>query len=259
MIRVFSFIGSAAGEASHTKELSDRLAAALSALAAERGEEVSYGCVTADSLRVDFCRSCVSCFETGVCPLDAMDGMGELKRQLLEADIILFGTPVYLAEISGSTKCVLDRIAFWAHRLELAGKAGMALVTTSNNHGREVEGHLTELLRYTGLAMPEGLCLQLYARPRLDVPEEAEPGIEAAARRLLAAWDDPGEAIVRDQELLWKGLAITTRRKMMRHHLFGEDVSEETRVVDGRRVSGFDSFASYVRHCRQTETKDPTL
>ena len=56
MIRVFSFVGSCAGEASHTKELSDRLAAALSAKAGERGEGLSYDCVTADQLRVAFCR-----------------------------------------------------------------------------------------------------------------------------------------------------------------------------------------------------------
>lgn len=33
-----------------------------------------------------------------------------------------------------------------------AGKAGMALVTTSNNHGGQVEQHLCELLQFTGPA-----------------------------------------------------------------------------------------------------------
>ena len=252
MIRVLSFVGSCAGEASHTKELSDRLAATLSAKAAKRGEELTYECVTADQLRVSFCRSCNSCFVTGSCPLDATDDVGDLKRRLLEADVILFGTPVYLAGMSGVTKCVLDRIAFWTHRLELAGKVGMALVTTSNNHGPQVERHLSELLRYTGLAMPEGLCLQLHARPCLDKPEEAEPALDAAAERLLAAWDDPTTCLVGRQELLWKGLALQTRRKMMRHYLFGEEVREEVRVLDERGVTAYDSLASYVRSLRST-------
>lgn len=250
MIRVFSFVGSAAGETSHTKELSDHLAAALSSLAAERGEEVSYECVTADQVRVDFCRSCNSCFYTGDCPLDCADDAGALKRHLLEADIILFGTPVYLAELSGATKCALDRIAFWTHRLELAGKAGMALVTTSNNHGPQVERHLRELLMCFGLAVPEGLCLQLHASPHLDAPEEAQTLIDAAALRLLDAWDDPASVITRGQELLWKGLVLGASQKMLRHQLNGEELSEEMKVLNERRIDSFDSFASYVRECR---------
>ena len=78
MTSVFSFVGSCAGEASHTKELSDRLVAELSQLAQARGEKVSYECVTADQLRVSFCRSCNSCFSTGTCPLDAADDVGDV-------------------------------------------------------------------------------------------------------------------------------------------------------------------------------------
>lgn len=258
MIRVLSFVGSCAGESSHTKQLSDRLAAALSTKAAARGEDIAYECFTADQLRVSFCRSCNSCFSTGVCPLDASDDIGSLKQKMLEADVILFGTPVYLAEMSGASKCVLDRIAFWTHRLELAGKAGMVLVTTSNNHGSQVEQRLSELLRYTGLAAPEGLCLQLHARPRLDSPEESEPSIEAAAERLLGAMDDPVAYLTGQQELLWKGLALNARRKMMWHYLYGDEIREETRVLDKRRVAAFDSLASYVRHLRlpQEEAED---
>ena len=251
MIRVFSFVGSGAGDASHTKVLSDRLARELRAQAESRGEELAYECVTADQLSISFCRSCNSCFGTGVCPLDASDGVGDLKRRLLEADVVLFGTPVYLAEMSGATKCVLDRIAFWSHRLELAGKVGMALVTTSNNHGPQVERHLRELLQFMGLSMPEGLCLQLHAQPRLGVPEEADPAIAAAAARLLDAWDDPASCLTEQQELYWRGLALQTRRAMMRHYLLGAKVREETRVLDERRVTAHESLAGYVRQRRE--------
>ncbi len=247
---MFSYVGSAAGGASHTKGLSDRLAAAVTEILRERGEDLSYECVTADQLQVSLCRSCNSCFGTGSCPLDATDDVGELKERLLEADIVLVGTPVYLAQMSGATKCMLDRIAFWAHRLELAGKAGMALVTASNNHGPQVEGQLRELLQCFGLAMPEGLCLQLHASPHLDLPEEADPMIAAAATRLLDAWEHPAAHVTRQQELLWRGLALQTRRKMMRHYVLGEEVREETRVLDERRIATYDSLATYLRSLR---------
>lgn len=256
MIRVFSFVGSCAGQSSNTKELSDRLAVALADVAKVRGEDLAYDCVTADQLRVAFCRSCNSCFERGVCPLDATDDVGDLKQRLLAADIVVFGTPVYLGEMSGATKCVLDRIAFWSHRLELAGKVGMALVTTGGNHGPQVEQRLRELLQVMGLAMPEGLCLQLYAAPHLGCPDEADPAIAAAAERLLDAWDDPSSCLTKQQELYWKGLAIHTRRKMMRKYLFGEDVREDVRVLDERRIASHESLASYVRQCRESMPRD---
>ena len=257
MIRVFSFVGSCAGDASHTKELSDRLAAALRTATAARGAELSYECVTAYELRIAFCQSCNECFASGTCPLDGQDDVGTLKQRLLEADIVLFGTPVYLTDISGATRCVLDRISFWAHRLELSGKAGMALVTASGNHGPQVEQRLRELLQYTGLAMPEGLVLQLHAAPHLGVPEESDPAIEAAAQRLLGAWNDPASVATEIQEQLWKGLALHARRALVQHYLRGSELGEEDRVLGKRHVDSYDSFAGYLRALRAGRSDRP--
>lgn len=251
MIRVLSFVGSGAGAASHTKELSDRLVAAFERLAQERGEQVSYECLTGADLRVSFCRSCNSCFRTGVCPLDATDDVGSLKDKILAADVVLFGSPVYLWEMSGVAKAVLDRISFWSHRLELAGKSGMVLVTASNNHGPELEGHLRELLQFMGLAMPEGLVGLLHAKPRMDVPEESDPVIEAAAERLLAAWEDPESCLAPQQELIFKQVRLNTRQAFMRHLLSGRELGEEARVMNERRVGSYDTLAEYVRARRE--------
>ncbi|MCR4871135.1 MAG: DUF4135 domain-containing protein [Atopobiaceae bacterium] len=245
-IKVFSFVGSCAGAASHTKELSDRLAAAFAEEAARHGETVSYECVTGDQLRISFCRSCASCFKGKDCPLDSSDDMGDLKRRLLGADVILFGSPVYLAEMSGVTKCVLDRISFWSHQLELAGKVGMTFVTASNNHGPEAERHLRELLGFFGISLPEGVCLQSSKPPRLGRPEEAEPVIREAAERLWSAWEDPTQCLTETQELYWKSLdAYVTGQKSARCTL-GLELKPDVRILDKRRIDACSSLADYV-------------
>ena len=136
MIKVFSLIGSAAGERSTTAQLSDRFAAAFRQRAAEDGETVSYERMTAADVRLDFCRSCYSCFRSGICPLDSVDDMGMIKQKMRDCDILFLGSPVYMGRMSGFTKCVLDRLADMSHRLELLGKPTLLFMTTDSNHGQ---------------------------------------------------------------------------------------------------------------------------
>ena len=150
MIKVFSFVASCAGERSHTKKFSDRLAEAVRARAEAEGETVEYECMTGADVRVDYCRSCVSCFYKGFCPLDEADDMAMLKRKMLECDILFFGTPVYLWQMSGIAKSVIDRISYWAHRYELLGKPCVVFSRTDSSHGPEVASELARLLGFTG-------------------------------------------------------------------------------------------------------------
>ena len=112
-MKIFSFAASCAGERSHTAAFSDILAEAFIERAARDGETVEYERMTGAEVRVDYCRSCLSCFLKGFCPLDRSDDMGMLKRKMLEADILFFGTPVYLWQMSGIAKSVIDRISYW--------------------------------------------------------------------------------------------------------------------------------------------------
>lgn len=253
MMRVFSFVGSCAGESSRTLEVSNRLVAVLATLAKTHDQDLVYDCVNAGQLQISFCRSCNSCFKTGVCPLDAQDDIGELKQKMLEADIVLLGSPVYLTGMSGVTKCVIDRIAYWTHRLELAGKAGMALVTASNNHGPQVEQRLRELMQYMGLAVPQGLYLQQHANPHLNNPEEADPVIKAAAKRLFDAWKDPATQVTQQQEMLYKGLKLRTHRSIMKSLLYGEEPFQEALVFDKRKIGSCSTFADYIRQRREPQ------
>ena len=53
------------------------------------------------------CDGCNACRKTAVCHID--DDMNGLYPRLLEADAIVFGTPVYFYNVTGPGKTVIDR------------------------------------------------------------------------------------------------------------------------------------------------------
>jgi multimeric flavodoxin WrbA len=53
------------------------------------------------------CEGCGACFEKGVCKIK--DDMQVLYAKLLEADGIIFGTPVYFWDMTAQAKAVIDR------------------------------------------------------------------------------------------------------------------------------------------------------
>ena len=54
------------------------------------------------------CRACETCFSTGkACTFD--DDFNTIAPAILEADVIVFATPVYYYEMSGQMKTMLDR------------------------------------------------------------------------------------------------------------------------------------------------------
>ncbi len=56
------------------------------------------------------CDGCASCWQAGRCHID--DDMQEVGNKMLEADGIIFGSPVYFYNITAQGKAVIDRTIF---------------------------------------------------------------------------------------------------------------------------------------------------
>ena len=61
-----------------------------------------------NKLQLEFCRGCKNCFNTGKCPLDLKDSGKLLKDSMIEADFIIFLSPVYAHNVSGDIKNIID-------------------------------------------------------------------------------------------------------------------------------------------------------
>jgi len=73
------------------------------------------------------CDGCGSCFKTGECHIQ--DDMQELYTKMLEADGIVFGTPVYFYNMTAQGKAAIDRTIALGHAgRSLANKVGGIVV-----------------------------------------------------------------------------------------------------------------------------------
>ena len=64
-------------------------------------------------------------------PRNGISGFDEIKPQLeaemLDADIVIFASPVYMHNTSGTMKSFLDAFMPWCHSMALAGKLGIEM------------------------------------------------------------------------------------------------------------------------------------
>ncbi len=84
---------------------SEALADAFASGAREAGHEVEL--VSLRGKDVQFCRGCFVCQETQRCVIH--DDADTLRQKALEADVLVFATPIYYYEMSGQLKTLLDR------------------------------------------------------------------------------------------------------------------------------------------------------
>ena len=97
------------------------------------------------------CRGCKRCFKKGVCALDSMDNFYEYKERLIKSNIIMIYTPVYVDNVSGIIKTFIDRLASWSHKMTLAGKLCIIIITSNNTGIEWVGNYLYKVMSSYGL------------------------------------------------------------------------------------------------------------
>lgn len=80
---------------------------ALSYISSRIGEESEMRNYFASKLRIEMCDGCLMCEDDAPCP--KYDMMPEVLNALLDADIIVFVTPVYFDSLPAVFKNILDR------------------------------------------------------------------------------------------------------------------------------------------------------
>lgn len=69
------------------------------------GAEVELFSVTGKDIKP--CDGCQTCIETGICHI--VDDMQDLFQKMVDADGIIFGTPIYFYSMNAQAKAVMDR------------------------------------------------------------------------------------------------------------------------------------------------------
>lgn len=83
------------------------------------------------------CNGCGDCVPEGICAIK--DDMQDVYPKILEADGVIFSTPVYFWSLPGSCKIFLDRTyALRFPKLQLMNKVGAAISVASSSGNVEV-------------------------------------------------------------------------------------------------------------------------
>ena len=132
-----------------------RLAALVLEGAGEAGAETEM--IDLADYRVTPCTACEACSLNGICVYE--DDVPALVARMEEADAIIFGSPVYVDNVSGQMKVFFDRLADAIHYQKLAGKFGCAVATTNESGGDEVVAYQNHVLNYLGVISVGGISV----------------------------------------------------------------------------------------------------
>ena len=82
-----------------------------------------------NDLNIKGCQGCKSCREEGATGCVNNDDMQKIYPKIIEADVIIIGSPIYYGYLTGQTKCFIDRwYAFRDYNKELRFKKGKKCV-----------------------------------------------------------------------------------------------------------------------------------
>ncbi|MEI7885379.1 MAG: flavodoxin family protein [Clostridia bacterium] len=98
------------------------------------GHEVSY--IDVAGLNIEPCLACRYCRNhVGECI--TKDGMEAVCQQMLSADILVIGSPIYFATMTGNLKVLLDRV-FFSKNLPAAPFAGKKVIVAYTQHQEDI-------------------------------------------------------------------------------------------------------------------------
>lgn len=144
MKKATAVIGSPRGDKSTTA----MLATNFLELVKEKCPELEYEIVMLDGTGLSHCRGCMACTKTGECVI--RDELHAIRCKLLESDLVILGSPVYVNSVSAQFKAFADRIFVWLHILRLMGKPSLSIVTTAGSGLRPTQRFLDLILYLLG-------------------------------------------------------------------------------------------------------------
>lgn len=142
------------------------------------------------------CTACDACSLNGTCVND--DDVPALLIRMQEADGIVFGSPVYIDNISGQMKVFFDRLADAIHYQVLAGKFGCAVSTTFESGGDDAVVYLNHVLNYLGVISVGGISVATAGKA--ETVDSAESAAIVLGRKLADSiskgFSDPSQEVI---------------------------------------------------------------
>jgi multimeric flavodoxin WrbA len=132
--------------------------------------------VKLSEMKIEYCNGCLSCEddERTVCVIQ--DDMTALYPMIIEADLILISTPIFMNNLPGILKNFFDRLNHFCEKLNGKRLAFVSVGQLDGENGQVSQRRIQEI--FVDLCGIFGLnyigCLQLKARSEGDLKEQEE-------------------------------------------------------------------------------------
>lgn len=135
-------------------------------------------------VHLETCKGCFRCLEDGeqLCPLK--DDRDAIFQQIMEADGVIFASPVYSLQVTALMKNLLDRLAYIFHRPCFHGKTSIAIITQGVYGGKNVIKYLNEVAHFWGFLTTHGVGVT--TPPGVRLPAEQKKIDDAVAKGAAA-------------------------------------------------------------------------
>lgn len=133
------------------------------------------------------CRGCLVCFTGGEdkCPIH--DDAPEIERRMMEADGVVFASPVYGMNVTGYMKIFIDRFSYIFHRPRFFGKKAFMLATAGVIGHKDVLKYMASVARLWGFDVAGKAGLVTEGRDTHSLKEKNSARLETAAREFSSA------------------------------------------------------------------------
>lgn len=147
-IKVLALVGSFRKQG-NTARIVKIIESSMQALTARQNLPFQFETLYLSDMDIRCCRGCRACFDHGedACPLK--DDVARIRSKIDAADLLLLASPVYVDDVSGLMKNLMDRLAYLSHRPALTGKHAYILATVGGgNTGHTLRSIYVALLTW---------------------------------------------------------------------------------------------------------------
>lgn len=149
MKKIVAIVGSPRKSDSITYEIVVKILTGIK----RKSDAVDYKIIQLATSNISMCKGCGQCFQGCCSCVKYDDDIKKIENEMLNADLIIFASPVYAHGITGTMKNFIDRIAYWLHIMRLKGKYGLVVSVSSSNGNIYVDNYLAKIMEFMGASV----------------------------------------------------------------------------------------------------------
>ena len=139
----------------------------------------------------NFCMGCIRCFGDGEDKCKDREYIAPIEKALLEADLLVFTSPVYVYHVTGAMKNLLDHFGYrWMpHRpaKEMFGKRAVIITQCLGGGESSTAKDIKDSLSWWGVSWIKVAKFKLMSEIRWDkIPEKKKDSMISSVKKLAA-------------------------------------------------------------------------